>query len=157
MTERELQEGNLSPAEQAEYKTLTSIPAHLRTDEQMVRFGKLCSRANYWDQVAISPPVSPTRHVIASFRKVAGQWRAYSSSAYYGDEEHCGFDETGQCDSDSYYYLVPEKLVQQIDHLSQQDGTDLDWVWITVKTAPLGEPAGPLLSIGKLDKQDEIE
>ena len=150
MQEGEQQTGNLSPEEQREYKTLVGTPAHLRSEDQMSRFGELCGRANYWDHVAISPPAKLTHQVIAHLRKIDNEWRAYSSSAYYADEDHCGYDENGKCDSDSYYYLISTEQQAHVQTLVD-GGLKTDWCWITVKTAPLGEPAGPIVGFGEDD------
>jgi len=142
------QEGNLNEKELQEYKELLSIPAHLCDKDQLKRRGELNGKASYWDMVAVSPPSAPTKEVLGSLRNVKGELRAYSASAHYGDEAHSGVDpDNDGSDSDTFYYFIPEDLQQKAQKMIDDEETDHGWIWITVKTAPLGEPAGPVLAI----------
>jgi len=153
LTDRpENQQGNLSTTELDEYKELVSTPTHLLSNDRITRKGELIAKANYWDHVAISPPSEPTNKVLGELRNVNGELRAYSSSAHYGAEEHSGVDpDNDGSDSDTFYYFVPENLREKAQSIIDDTNIDHEWLWLTVKAAPLGEPAGPLVGIGADD------
>ena len=147
------QECNLNKEELLEFKELLGTPAHLCNKDQRKRRWELNGKANYWDLVAVSPPSEPTKKVLGEIRNVDGELRAYSSSAHYGDEKHSGVDpDNDGSDSDTFYYFVPDSLKQKAQEMINNDTVDSEWIWLTVKTAPLGEPAGPLIGIGSDDE-----